>query len=146
MKLDPKGKYLIQDEAYHGQKIEDRLYVFSLSLAKRKDMKPYDPVNKETVNDLKTPDPTPKESIELQGITFEVEPELHKVLARLIEYIEQLESLNRNYKDALAESDKKAISNVQDNTQPEQTNISDDQNDTPEPKPKSKKSRRQSSK
>jgi hypothetical protein len=91
MALNPKGKYLIQDDS--GQ-----IYPWSKALAKRKDMKPYNVNTNKAINDLAAPDAPPKTSIELQGKTFFVNEELHETLVGLLEYVELLKKENEGLK------------------------------------------------
>jgi hypothetical protein len=74
-KLDPNGKYLIQDGSNH-------IFVHSDKLALRKDMRPYDPkAGKVAVE----PAPVTKGlvEIELQGKSFMVEQALYDLLAEM---------------------------------------------------------------
>jgi len=74
-KLDPNGKYLIQDGSGH-------IFVYSDKLALRKDMRSYDPkAGKVAVE----PAPVTKGlvEIELQGKSFMVEQALYDLLAEM---------------------------------------------------------------
>jgi hypothetical protein len=139
MPLDLDKKYLIQEGS-------NAIYVHTEVLAKRKDMKPYDPVREEAVSDLKTP-AIPKESIEIRGITYQVEQGLHEVLSELVEYIESLKSENRMAADYVKSlelelellKDEKKIREAPPtliDPRPEEANPAGDQNDQPETKPK----------
>ena len=98
LNLDLKGKYLVQDEAYIGQKLADRIYPYTVIQAARKDMRPFDPVSQKVVSDLQEV-PANTEPIELNGITFYVNSELHTVLTDMATYIERIESENRALRD-----------------------------------------------
>jgi len=93
MPLDPKRKYLIQDDS-------NQIYSWSKVLAKRKDMKSYDPVIKEKINDLATP-VTSKMPIELQGKTFFVDEELYETLIGLLDYVGLLKAENEDLKQGV---------------------------------------------
>lgn len=100
LNLNPKGKYLVQDEAYVGQKLADRIYPYSVVLSAKKDMRPFDPVSQKVVSDLQEV-PANTEAIELNGITYYVNPDLHAVLVGIATHIEMIESENRALKDQL---------------------------------------------
>ena len=94
MALDPKGKYLIQDGS-------GTVYVWTEALAKRKDMRPYDPVERKGL----AMDPTASEKrvpIELQGKAFMVEAALHAVLTDMGKVLVALQEENRALKENAA--------------------------------------------
>lgn len=74
--LDPKQRYLIQDGS--GQ-----IYIRTEKLAKRKDMKEYDPVSKGKAFEPNEATTKKRVEIELQGKTFLVEQELYDVLTEM---------------------------------------------------------------
>jgi len=91
MALDPKGKYLIQDGS-------GTVYVWTEALAKRKDMRPYDPVERKGL----AMEPTASEKrvpIELQGKAFMVEAALHAVLTDMGKVLVALQEENRALKE-----------------------------------------------
>ena len=90
MALDPKGKYLIQDGS-------GTIYVWSEALAARKDMRPYDPVQKDRAQE-----PTASEKrvpIEIQGKAFMVEQALHDVLSEMAKVFAGMQEENRSLKE-----------------------------------------------
>ena len=94
MALDPKGKYLIQDGS-------GTVYVWTEALAKRKDMRPYDPVERKGL----AMEPTASEKrvpIELQGKAFMVEAALHDVLAEMAGIFTKVQEENKALKEEKA--------------------------------------------
>ena len=94
MALDPKGKYLIQDGS-------GTVYVWTEALSKRKDMRPYDPVERKGL----AMDPTASEKrvpIELQGKAFMVEAALHDVLTEMGSVLVALQGENKDLKEKAA--------------------------------------------
>lgn len=87
MSLDPKGKYLRQEGS--GQ-----IYVWSETLAKRADMRPFNPVTMKLETDLKPS--KPKEEIELQGKKFVVETELAEMIYSMLGAIEELKPKSKD--------------------------------------------------
>lgn len=89
--LDPNGKYLIQEGS-------GAVFVFSEKLAKRKDMRPFDPetgkpeatVSAPTVRDVNLVE------IELQGKTFKVEQALHDTLTEMADVMTKLQDANKD--------------------------------------------------
>jgi hypothetical protein len=100
MSLDPKGKYLRQEET-------GVIYVWSETLAKRADMREFDPVRMKLATDL---NPTPKKplrddvSIELQGETFLVSPKLKEIIDDLLKFTEELKSKNETLTGLLSDA------------------------------------------
>jgi hypothetical protein len=94
MALDPKGKYLIQDGS-------GTVYVWTEALSKRKDMRPYDPVERKGL----AMEPTASEKrvpIELQGKAFMVEAALHDVLAEMAGIFTKVQEENKALKEEKA--------------------------------------------
>ncbi len=133
MGLDPNKKYLIQIKPGN-PKESGTIYSYNAQRAARKDMRPYDPVKKRAISDIPVhATEEGKEQIELRGNTYNVSPELNKVLIELREHVEQIESANRILKDqvvALKEKNDELTANIPGETDPV---IEGDQNDTPAP-------------
>jgi antitoxin component of MazEF toxin-antitoxin module len=110
-KYDKHQHYLIQDEGHPGQDVEDRIFIATPMLVSRKDMRPYDPIKGEYVQKI-TPKVVQKETVELQGKSFSVSPDLRQTIAEMAEYVEKVK----------AENEKEQAGSVPD---------SGDQNDTP---------------
>lgn len=97
MALDPKAKYLIQEGS-------GAIYLHTDKLAKRKDMKPYNP---ETGGRVIEPNEATKRlvEIELKGKSFLVAPDLHDVLTEMGGVMVALQEENAALKDKTADFD-----------------------------------------
>ncbi len=96
-KLDPNGKYLIQDGS-------GTIYVWSEKLAARKDMRPYDPVS-----GTKAIDPVyaaeKRVPIEIQGKNFMVDPDLHAQLVEMSGVFQTIQIENESLKEKVRDFD-----------------------------------------
>ncbi len=91
-KLDPKGQYLIQEGS-------GAVYIWSEALAKRKDMREYNPSGQP----IEPAAAEKKVPIELQDKTFLVSPELHAVLAEMGAVMVALQDENARLKAEAAD-------------------------------------------
>lgn len=137
MALDPKAKYLIQDDS-------GRIFPWTESLAKRKDMRPYDNETKAR----RALDPTADEKrvpIELQGKTFMVEAALHTVLTDMGKVLVGMQDENRALKESAEnfEAFKERLEtdnlDLQEQLEKAKTEIEEMTKPVPEPEKKGKK-------
>jgi hypothetical protein len=136
MKYDKNQHYLIQDEGYPGQAMEDRIFIANPKLLIRKDMRPYDPIKRVLIEKIK-PIVPPKETVELQGKKFEVNSDLQETLAGMVEHIKAIESENRALREQASVPDTRSDVNA-DADGPVEEGKSDDE---PKAKPNPPKAR-----
>lgn len=98
MSLDPNGRYLQHDDG--------TIYVWNEALAKRKDMREYDPKTKSIVS-RNEPNQNVNVPLTLQGETFSVLPRLKELVEDLLLFVDEIKAENEPEKEKIAKKDQK---------------------------------------